>query len=55
VLLSEKWEEQKDYKISQEKPGAIYRQLKINVEPVFGFLKANFCHIRFSVRVSVRG
>ena len=43
-MVNEKWEQQKEYvraKLSEEKTGAIYRQRKIDVEPVFGFLKAN--------------
>ena len=32
------------------KTGAIYRKRKIDVEPVFGFLKANLRFTRFSVR-----
>ena len=56
LMINDKWEEQKEeYKLSEKKPGAIYRQRKINVEPVFGFLKSNFYLIRFSVRVPVRG
>ncbi|MCS1393431.1 transposase, partial [Lysinibacillus boronitolerans] len=33
-----------------EKTRTIYRQRKIDVEPVFGFLKANLRFTRFSVR-----
>jgi transposase len=53
LMVNEKWEHQKEYvraKLSEEKTGAIYRQRKIDVEPVFGFLKANLRFIRFSVR-----
>ena len=32
-----------------EKTGAIYRKRKIDVEPVFGHLKANLRFTRFSV------
>ncbi len=34
----------------RKKTGAIYRQRKIDIEPVFGFLKANLRFTRFSVR-----
>jgi len=53
LMVNEKWEQQKEYvraKLSEEKTGAIYRQRKIDVEPVFGFLKANLGFTRFSVR-----
>ncbi len=53
LMVNEKWEQQKEYvraKLSEEKTGAIYRQRKIDVEPVFGFLKANLHFARFSVR-----
>lgn len=53
VMVNEKWEQQKEYvrtKLSEEKTGSIYRQRKIDVEPVFGFLKANLRFTRFSVR-----
>ena len=53
LMVNEKWEQQKEYvraKLSEEKTGAIYRQRKIDVEPVFGFLKANLRFTRFSVR-----
>ncbi|MFJ7734630.1 transposase, partial [Lysinibacillus sp. NPDC097231] len=53
VTINETWEEQKEYvrtKLSEEKTGAIYRKRKIDVEPVFGFLKANLRFTRFSVR-----
>ena len=52
-MVNEKWEQQKEYvraKLSEEKAGSIYRQRKIDVEPVFGFLKANLRFTRFSVR-----
>ncbi|SHR94321.1 Transposase DDE domain [Mycobacteroides abscessus subsp. abscessus] len=52
-MVNEKWEQQKQYirnKLSEEKTGSIYRQRKIDVEPVFGFLKANLGFTRFSVR-----
>jgi len=53
LMVNEKWEHQKEYirnKLSEEKTGSIYRQRKIDVEPVFGFLKANLGFTRFSVR-----
>jgi len=53
MMVNEKWEQQKEYirtKLSEEKTRTIYRQRKIDVEPVFGFLKANLRFTRFSVR-----
>jgi transposase len=53
VMVNEKWQQQKEYvkaKLSEEKTSSIYRQRKIDVEPVFGFLKANLRFTRFSVR-----
>lgn len=53
LMVNEKWEQQKEYvrtKLSDEKTGSIYRRRKIDVEPVFGFLKANLRFNRFSVR-----
>ena len=53
LMINENWEEQKEYvraKLSDEETGAIYRKRKIDVEPVFGFLKANLRFTRFSVR-----
>jgi len=44
MMINEKWEEQKKYikaKLSEEKTSSIYCKRKIDVEPVFGFLKAN--------------
>ncbi|WP_153017517.1 transposase, partial [Heyndrickxia sporothermodurans] len=52
-MVNETWEQQKEYvrtKLSEERTGAIYRKRKIDVEPVFGFLKANLRFTRFSVR-----
>src|SRR5699024_9218689 len=46
-------ETQKEYvraKLSDEKTGEIYGKRKIDVEPVFGFLKANLGFTRLSVR-----
>ena len=56
-MMNEKWEQQKEYvraKLSEEKTGSIYRKRKIDVEPVFGFLKANLSFTRFSVRENGR-
>ncbi|MFD1607518.1 IS1182 family transposase [Oceanobacillus luteolus] len=53
IYRNEKWESQKEYvreKLSDEKTGEIYGKRKIDVEPVFGFLKANLGFTRFSVR-----
>jgi transposase len=53
LMVNVKWEQQKEYvrnKLSEEKTGSIYRRRKIDVEPVFGFLKANLGFTRFSVR-----
>ena len=53
MIVNEKWEEQKEYvraKLSEEETNLIYRRRKIDVEPVFGFLKANLAFTRFSVR-----
>ena len=53
LFYNEKWEQQKEYirqKLSEEKTGEIYGKRKIDVEPVFGFLKANLGFTRFSVR-----
>src|SRR5690625_4390233 len=53
LFINEKWEKQKEYireKLLEKKAGEIYKQRKIDVEPVFGFLKANLSFSRFSVR-----
>ena len=53
VYINEKWESQKEYvrtKLSDEKTGEIYGKRKIDVEPAFGFLKANLGFTRFSIR-----
>ncbi len=53
LMVNEKWEQQKEYvraKLSEEKTRSIYRKRKIDVEPVFGFLKADLRFARFSVR-----
>src|SRR5699024_5199433 len=44
VYYNAKWEQQKEYirkQLSNKETGKIYGQRKIDVEPVFGFLKAN--------------
>lgn len=51
--VNEKWEKQKAYvkeKLSDENTGLIYGKRKIDVEPVFGNLKANLGFTRLSVR-----
>ena len=53
LMINERWEQQKAYvraKLSEEETGAIYRQRKVDVEPVFGFLKANLGFTRFNLR-----
>src|SRR5699024_10186345 len=53
LFYNEKWECQKEYvreKLSNEETGEIYGKRKIDVEPVFGFLKANLGFTRISVR-----
>ena len=53
VMVNERWEQQKEYvraKLSEERTSSIYRKRKVEVEPVFGFLKANLRFTRFSVR-----
>ena len=53
LMINEKWEQQKEHvraKLSEEKTGAIYCKHKIDVEPVFEFMKANLGFTRFSVR-----
>ncbi|MCP3739419.1 transposase, partial [Rossellomorea sp. BNER] len=50
---NENWEQQKMLirtLLSEAKTGEIYSRRKIDVEPVFGFLKANLGFTRFSVR-----
>ncbi|WP_143287051.1 transposase, partial [Caenibacillus caldisaponilyticus] len=49
----QKWEEHKEFirqKLSEKETGEIYGKRKIDVEPVFGFLKANLRFTRLSVR-----
>src|SRR5690625_3245810 len=53
LCYNEKWENQKEYvreKHSNEETGELYGKRKIDVEPVFGFLKANLGFTRMSVR-----
>src|SRR5699024_14507 len=53
LFINEKWKQQKEYirtKLSEKETGKIYKKRKIDVEPVFGFLKANLSFSRFSVR-----
>ena len=53
LKINERLEKQKEYvrnKLSELEAREIYRQRKIDVEPAFGFLKANLCFTRFSVR-----
>ena len=53
MAVNLKWEAQKAYvqkKLSEPETAAIYRRRKIDVEPVFGFLKANLGFTRFSAR-----
>src|SRR5699024_2722332 len=53
VLYNKKWETHKTYireKLSNEETGEIYGQRKIDVEPFFGFLKANLGFTRMNVR-----
>ncbi|GGE39930.1 hypothetical protein GCM10011391_18440 [Pullulanibacillus camelliae] len=53
VYDNEKWEPQKETirkQLSEEKTDEIYGKHKSDVEPVFGFLKANLCFTCMSVR-----
>jgi transposase len=53
ILHNENWEQQKVLirtLLSESKTGELYARRKIDVEPVFGFLKANLGFTRFSVR-----
>src|SRR5699024_5854545 len=54
IYYNEKWEKQKAFIrdiLSNETTGEIYGKRKIDVEPGFGFLKANLGFARFSVRI----
>lgn len=53
LYYNEHWEHQKAYireQLSDEESGEIYGKCKIDVEPFFGFLKANLGFSRMSVR-----
>lgn len=53
LMINETWEQQKNYvrkKLSEEKTSKLYRQRKVDVEPVFAFLKANLGFTRFMLR-----
>ncbi|MEK4250419.1 IS1182 family transposase [Paenibacillus sp. FSL W7-1287] len=53
LMINETWEQQKAYvreKLSEDKTNKLYRQRKIDVEPVFAFLKANLGFTRFMLR-----
>lgn len=53
IQYNQNWEQQKEYikqQLSEEKTGEIYKKRKTDVEPVFGFLKANLRFTRLSVR-----
>src|SRR5699024_8065350 len=53
LFYNETWETHKKYireKLSNEETGEIYGKRKIDVEPFFGFLKANLGFTRMSVR-----
>src|SRR5690625_1711068 len=53
IYYNQTWEQQKSYtkqKLSEKETGQIYGKRKIEVEPAFGFLKANLCFTRMSVR-----
>src|SRR5699024_3425835 len=53
IYKNEKCEQQKEYVkelLSEAKINSIYKRRKVDVEPFFGFLKANLSFNRFSVR-----
>jgi len=53
LMINETWEQEKAYvreKLSEEKTSKLYRQRKMDVEPVFAFLKANLGFTRFMLR-----
>ena len=57
ISVNVKWEQQKEYirtQLSDKKTGEIYKRRKIDVEPVFGFLKANLHFNRFTVRGKIK-
>ena len=57
ISINVKWEQQKEYikmQLSDKKTGKIYKNRKIDVEPVFGFLKANLRFNRFTLRGKIK-
>src|SRR5699024_8977126 len=53
IYYNQKWEQQKSYtkqQLSEKETGEIYGKRNIEVEPAFGFLKANLSFTRMSVR-----
>ncbi|RCW62149.1 IS1182 family transposase, partial [Saliterribacillus persicus] len=53
IYYNQKWEQQKAYtreQLSEKETGKLYGKRKIDVEPVFGFLKANLSFTKMSVR-----
>ena len=57
ISINVKWEQQKEYirtQLSDKDTGKIYRRRKIDVEPVFGFLKANLHFNRFTLRGKIK-
>lgn len=57
ISVNIKWEQQKEYikkQLSDKKTGKIYKNRKIDVEPVFGFLKANLRFNRFTLRGKIK-
>ncbi len=53
LQVNPQWEMQKEYvrkQLSEKNAGEIYRRRKIDVEPVFGFLKANLHFTRYNLR-----
>src|SRR5699024_10424757 len=57
IYYNEKWEKQKAFIrniLSNETTRKIYGKRKIDVETVFGFLKANLGFARFSVRNKIK-
>ncbi len=53
LQVNPKWESQKEYvrkQLSEKDAGEIYRRRKTDVEPVFGFLKANLRFTRYNLR-----
>lgn len=57
ISVNVKWEQQKEYirmQLSDKKTSQIYKSRKIDVEPVFGFLKANLRFNRFTLRGKIK-